>query len=367
MMKKKCNPSSTAKTASYLEEVGNILETTRKPFLIFSEDHIILFANQRFYDTFACAPEQIENHPFYSVLNEEWNIPSLRHLLETVPSKVEMVQDDYEFEHVFPRLGRKILQVNAQRTFLAGLGRNVLLLSIEDYTQRKLQAQRLVESEKRFRRLFETSHDGLLLVNKKTGAIAEVNGALTELLGETREEIVGKQIQESGIIGEEWTISTLLNSLADTGFHAFDNVLINLKTSLPFNAQVTVTNRSEVLQFNVRNISERILEKNKLQRSLDEWQTTFDAIPELITVLDRNMQIIRSNKAFNEMFGGEPGDYLGRHCYEVFPGQTGPCPGCPSADTLTDFRIHSNVITTLTSRKHFRSHSHQSSVKPASC
>ena len=299
------NPNQS--DAGYIKEIGNILETVRKPFLVLEKNGVVIFANQRFYDAYKITPDQVLGHPLSSIADKEWDIPALRHLLEVVLAEKDSAGDDYEIEYTFPRFGYKILRINGQSIFLSGIGRQVLLLSLEDYTKRKLQEKQLFESEERFRRLFETSHDGLLLVNKETGVIIEVNAAFTELLGITREEAVGKQIQEAGVVGKETDLQSMLERLVDKGFYAFDNVLINLKSSLPFPAQITITDRSTVIQCNIRDISERILENELLQKTANEWQATFNAVPDLITVVDRDMRILRTNDAFNQFFCGNKG------------------------------------------------------------
>jgi len=329
----------------FLEEVSKILETVRKPFIILETDGRVLFLNQRFCNTYEIAPEQMAGHTIFSALDGEWDIPDLRHLLNVALAEKDLTEDDYEIDHIFPRFGHKIMRINGQRSFFRTLGRQVLLLSIEDYTKRKLQEQKLFESEERFRRMFETSSDGLLLATKDDGTIIEVNAALCEMLGIGREEIVGKSLVEAGIAGREYNLQHLLERLTGKGSFAFDSVLVNVKSSLPFPAQVTFTDRSAVIQANVRDISKRIQEKDLLQKTAQEWLATFNAVPDLITRLDPDMRILRSNDAFRRYFSIKPGESRGQFCYDFFNEHQGPCPGCPVTSTLQDHKLHSAVIT----------------------
>ena len=344
-MADKNDVTSNQLEALFLKEIGKILETVRKPFLVLEKNGTVLFANQRFLDSYNITAEQIIGYDLFSIACREWDIVALRNLIKIVLAEKETIEDDYEIDYTFPRLGHKFLKVNCQCTSFEELDREVLLLSIEDYTKRKLQEQALVASEDRFRRLFETSHDGLLLVNKETGIINEVNAALTEILGVARDEIIGKQIQEAGIVSPQIDLPSLMEKLTATGFYAFDNVLINLKSSLPFPAQITFTDRSTVIQCNIRDISERILEKEVLQKTAKEWQTTFNAVPDLITVLDRDLHILRANDAFLRFFSLTAGELEGRYCYEVFEGLDTLCSGCPASATLRDLKLHSEVIS----------------------
>lgn len=65
--------------------------------------------------------------------------------------------------------------------------------------EQKWSEAAMVASEKRYRRLFESAKDGILILNAKTGRIVDVNPFLSELLGYARENLVGKKIWELGI------------------------------------------------------------------------------------------------------------------------------------------------------------------------
>ena len=68
--------------------------------------------------------------------NKQWNIPKLRELLETIlPQKATF--DNYEVEHNFAAIGRRIMLLNA-RQIERGMGKErIILLAIEDITERK--------------------------------------------------------------------------------------------------------------------------------------------------------------------------------------------------------------------------------------
>jgi PAS domain-containing protein len=62
----------------------------------------------------------------------------------------------------------------------------------------KTKQQLLMESETRYRRLFETAEDGILILEAKTGQIADVNPFLVKMLGYTYEDFLGKKLWEIG-------------------------------------------------------------------------------------------------------------------------------------------------------------------------
>ncbi|GAB6062510.1 two-component system sensor histidine kinase NtrB [Deferrisoma palaeochoriense] len=75
------------------------------------------------------------------------------------------------------------------------------------------------------------------------------------------------------------------------------------------------------------------LRRSRLYQALsvgkDEWERTFDAIPDTIAILDRGFRIRRANRALARLAGVHPRELIGRRCHEVLHGGDHPCPGCP--------------------------------------
>ncbi len=75
-----------------------------------------------------------------------------------------------------------------------------------------------------------------------------------------------------------------------------------------------------------------------------QWEHTFDVIPDLIAVIDKDHRIVRANKAMVEKMGIEIKDILGRKCYELFHQSSGPIEACPHAHLLHDNQGHAAEI-----------------------
>ncbi len=75
-----------------------------------------------------------------------------------------------------------------------------------------------------------------------------------------------------------------------------------------------------------------------------EWEKTFDAIPDIITLQNRDMTIIRANQAAFEFFQMDPDELLGTTCHQLFRGESEPCPGCPGIDSFCDNKKHTSII-----------------------
>jgi signal transduction histidine kinase/CheY-like chemotaxis protein len=113
----------------------NIVDTVREPLLILDTTLRVRSANRAFYQTFHVSPGETEGRLIYELGNGQWDIPDLRTLLEDIVPK-SSVFDDFELEHTFPAIGRRVMLLNA-RKLQAGHHGELLVLAMEDVTERR--------------------------------------------------------------------------------------------------------------------------------------------------------------------------------------------------------------------------------------
>ncbi len=116
------------------------VETAREPILMLDSDLRVLSANRSFYDSFKVTPQETIGNLIYDLGNRQWDIPKLRTLLEEILPKDNKF-DDYEVEHEFSNIGHKIMLLNARRITQTEIGSQLILLAIEDITE-KMRLQR---------------------------------------------------------------------------------------------------------------------------------------------------------------------------------------------------------------------------------
>jgi PAS domain S-box-containing protein len=123
-------------TAQSHEFAESVINTVREPLIFLNQDLRVVAASRSFYQFFKVKPEETAGQLIYDLGNKQWDIPKLRELLETIlPQKATF--DDYEVEHVFTTIGRRTMLLNA-RQIVRGLGKErIILLAIEDITERK--------------------------------------------------------------------------------------------------------------------------------------------------------------------------------------------------------------------------------------
>ena len=107
----------------------------------------ITTVNNSFLRTFKVCREQTTNRFLYRIGTEQWNIPRLRALLEEVLPKDQAVTD-FEMEHDFEHIGRRKMVINASMLVQITGREPMILMAIEDVTQRKLSEAALIKSEK---------------------------------------------------------------------------------------------------------------------------------------------------------------------------------------------------------------------------
>ncbi len=121
----------------------NLVETLREPLVVLDAKLRIVLANQAFYRTFKVTRTDTEHCLFYELGNQQWNIPALRVLLEEIlPANTHF--DDFEVDHTFPHIGRRVMLLNARRVLHSDIETALILLAIEDITECKQ-----VEEERR--------------------------------------------------------------------------------------------------------------------------------------------------------------------------------------------------------------------------
>ena len=141
-----------------------IVETVREPLVVLDAGLRVRTANRSFYQTFRVAPAETEGRLLYDLGNGQWDIPRLRELLEEVLPR-DSHFNDFEVDHAFEGIGRRTMLLNARRLYRRGGRTELILLAIEDVTERRRADAGPDVSETRYRRLFETAQDGILILD----------------------------------------------------------------------------------------------------------------------------------------------------------------------------------------------------------
>src|SRR6202046_4286711 len=167
----------------------NIVDTVREPLLILDATLRVRSANRAFYQTFHVSPAETEGRLIYELGNGQWDIPDLRTLLEDIVPK-SSVFDDFELEHTFPAIGRRVMLLNA-RKLLAGHHGELLVLAMGDVTERKQAEEALVKAGALQHAIFNRANFSSIATDEK-GVIQIFNVGAERMLGYTAAEVMNK-------------------------------------------------------------------------------------------------------------------------------------------------------------------------------
>lgn len=90
-----------------------------------------------------------------------------------------------------------------------------------------------------------------------------------------------------------------------------------------------------------RDVTDRRRAEDALRRAKEDWERTFDAVPDLIAILDREHRVLRANRAMAERLNLTPAQCVGMRCYEVVHGTSQPAESCPHSRSCHDCQEHS--------------------------
>jgi formate hydrogenlyase transcriptional activator len=282
-------------TQTYAE---SIVETIREPLIVLTPDLRLISANHSFYQTFQVTPEETVGQFIYRIGNGQWEIPALRELLEKIiPNNTHF--NNYVVDHEFPVIGRRAMLLNGRRIYRESHRTDMILLAIEDITERKKTEEALKVSETRYRRLFETARDGILILDAETGQISDVNPFLVEMLGYSYEAFLGKKLWEIGPFKNIEASKATFLELQSKGYVRYNDLPLETKggrqIAVEFVSNVYLVNHHKVIQCNIRDVTEqkRIAEAlqeshNELERRVEERTLELrTALSEIKTLKDQ--------------------------------------------------------------------------------
>ena len=218
-----------------------------------------------------------------------------------------------------------------------------IVVVCDDITERKNYEEERLRSDAKFRAVIDQASDAIFVADDE-GNILLCNKCAYESLGYTEEELLklavddidptfgqrnDKQEMWQGMrVGDVASIETSHQSKNGRVFPVEINI-----------SRIEMDGQYVILGI-VRDISLRKEFEASLKRSKEEWENTFNAMDDIITIQDKDMNIIKANKAFYNTFSEHSGELSQLpFCYEIFHSNKKICKTCPAHRTFSDGSI----------------------------
>lgn len=452
-MRKSKDTENEISSEEFNEFTENIFDTIREPLLAIDKELKVIKASRSFYRFFkVTAGETIGNH-IYELGNHQWDIPKLKDLLEKIiPEKNSF--DNYEVEHNFSSIGKRVMLLNARQVKRAFGKEKIILLAIEDITERKgkentlqethsatsgslnslldlmnapiiiwdtsmiikrfnrkfellsgydstevidkkidflfpkdkiattlellknhldyehevveidiltkdnkiktvlwnssqifdeegeniiatisqdITSRKLAEDalnilETRYRRLFESAKDGILILNAESGKIVDVNPFLIDLLGYSKKEFIEKFIWEIGSFQDIYENKEKFLELQQKEYVRYDDLPLvasdGRKIHVEFVSNVYLANNIKVIQCNIRDNTENWQIKNQISESEEKFRIITENSADAIFITDKDGKYIYVNKQAVDLLGYSKEELLKLTIIDIIPKNT---------------------------------------------
>ena len=186
-------------------------------------------------------------------------------------------------------------------------------------------AKRLLkDSEIRYRRLFETAQDGILILDAETGQILDVNRFLMDMLGYPYKEFIGKKLWEIGPFKDVAASKIAYRELQEKDYVRYENLPLETRDKreiqVEFVSNIYNVNHSRIIQCNIRDITAR----KQIERQLRFHAEMLDTISDAVVVIDNNSIVNYWNKGAERLYGLSEEEALGQPLGELYQHLSGP-------------------------------------------
>ena len=215
-----------------------------------------------------------------------------------------------------------------------GLRRRIAELEALEAGRGKAE-ESLQKSEEKFRSLVDSTEDSIYLVDRYCGYLY-MNKKHLSRLGLTERQIMGKEYGEFHLPEETEKFLEKINDVFESGksaMYEYNSLRDNRYFIQTFSPLKNRDGEITAVTIVSKDITERRMASELILQAKQDWEDTFNIITDMITVHDRDFNIIRANKAAEKILG-LPFLMPGTKCYKYYHGKNDPMEGCPSCDCL---------------------------------
>ena len=220
-------------------------------------------ASGGFCEKFQVSRNDAEGRLLSELGDGRWDVAGLRQKLAEVLPGTHAFNNfqGFEVEQDLPGAGRRTMLLHGSGLEGAEGRPSEIVLAIEDVTERRAAEAALRASERRYRRLFETAQDGILILDAASGKIVDANPFIKALIGYSHDELLGKELWQIGLFGDIAASQVAFQELKETGYIRYEHLPLETrggpKVEVEFVSNVYRADASDVIQCNIRDITVR--------------------------------------------------------------------------------------------------------------
>jgi PAS domain S-box-containing protein len=197
----------------------------------------------------------------------------------------------------------------------------VIQCNIRDITERAEAGRALAASEARYRRLFETAQDAILILEEDSGKIIDANPFLMNLLGYSLDELMGKELWEIGLFSDKKESKAAMRQLKKNSYIRYEDMPLETKggkrVEVEFVSNSYMVGEQKVIQCNIRDITDRKWAEEAARISAERFRFLADSMPIMIFTAKPNGDLDYVNRQLTE-FTGLPSDDVVRSGRQTF-------------------------------------------------
>ncbi len=197
-----------------------------------------------------------------------------------------------------------------------------VVLVFRDQTEERKTRKLITDSETKYRRLFESAKDGIIILDAESGKIVDVNPFLIGLLGYSHDTFLGKSIWEIGLFKDVVANHDKFLELQGQGYVRYGDLPLKTadgqKIIVEFVSNVYLVNSHKVIQCNIRDVTERKTTEKALGESQQIIKGIINTIPVRVFWKDKNLIYLGCNKNFAQDAGfTDPDEIVGKDDYQM--------------------------------------------------
>jgi PAS domain S-box-containing protein len=253
-----------------------------------------------------------------------WDIGTFRNIVATKEAFEEVLRKEYIRYEDLPlesKDGRRVAVEFVSNVYFVE-DKKVIQCNIRDITERKKMEEKVKTSETRYRRLFESAKDGILILDAVSGEIIDANPYIEGLLGYDSWDLMGKQLWDIEAFRVIVATKTAFEELLSKNCVRFDNLPLESKDGrrvmVDLVGSIFLAEDKKVVQFNLRDITEREKMEQKLKTSETSYRRLFESAKDGILIVDAvSGDIVDVNPLIEEMLGYDSDDLLGKQLWNI--------------------------------------------------